>query len=204
VTLQGLWGVAWLTQVYGFGRVQAASTVAMLGLGFAIGSPLSGWLSDRWRRRRRPFMLFSAVYAVCWLVLAVTGDGHVDTAWLPPLLLLMGVAGGGLALVFTCIREVNDPARVGLAVGFCNIPIFLGLGLVQLVSGVVLDAGWQGLAVEGARVYPRAAYRAFFSVCLTIAAGATLAAGLMSETRCRNIWPRRASHARAVRDDRRR
>jgi sugar phosphate permease len=190
VTLQGLWGVAWLTQVYGFGRVQAASMVALLGLGVAIGAPLSGWLSDRWQRRRRPLALFSLVYALCWVVLATTGGGRLPAAWLAPLLLVMGVAGGGLALVFACVREVNDPARVGLAIGFCNMPLFFGFGLVQLTSGLVLDARWQGLAVQDARIYSADAYRALFSVCLAIAIGAAAAAALVSETRCRNIPPR--------------
>ena len=185
ITLQGLWGVAWLTQVYGFGRVHAASMVALLGLGVAIGAPLAGWLSDRWQRRRRPFALFSAVYALCWLVLALSGGGQLGAAWLAPFLLFMGVAGGGLALVFACVREVNDPARVGLAIGFCNMPIFFGFGLVQLASGIVLDARWQGLAVQGARVYSADAYRALFTVCLAIAVGAAVAAALVTETRGR-------------------
>ena len=187
VTLQGLWGVAWLTQVYGFRRVQAASMVALLGLGVAIGSPLAGWLSDRWQRRRRPFTVFSATYALCWLVLAISGTGELPAAWLAPFLLVMGVAGGGLALVFPCVREVNDPARVGLAIGFCNLPIFLGFGLVQLASGIVLDARWQGLAVQGARIYSAGAYRALFTLCLAIAVAAAVAAALVKETRCRNI-----------------
>lgn len=192
VTLQGLWGVAWLTQVYGLGRVHAASMIALLGLGVAVGAPLAGWLSDRWQRRRRPFIVFSAAYALCWLVLVVAGGGQLRVAWLPPFLLGMGVAGGGLALVFACVREVNDPARVGLAIGFCNMPIFLAFGLVQIVSGVVLDARWQGLARDGVRVYPADAYRAFFGVCLVIAVGAAAAAALVSETRCRTITVRRA------------
>lgn len=187
VTLQGLWGVAWLTQIYGLRRVQAASMVALLGLGVAIGAPLAGWLSDRWRRRRTPFVGFSAAYALCWLVLVIAGDGRLGAVWLAPFLLAMGVAGGGLALVFACVREVNDPARVGLAIGFCNMPIFLGFAVVQLVSGFVLDARWQGLAVQGARVYPAEAYRALFTLCLAIAAAAAVAAALVSETRCRNL-----------------
>jgi MFS family permease len=186
VTLQGLWGVAWLTQVYGVRRVHAASMIALLGLGVAIGAPLAGWLSDRWQRRRRPFIVFSVAYALCWLVLVVAGGAQLRLVWLPPFLLVMGVAGGGLALVFAYVREVNDPARVGLAIGFCNMPIFLAFGLVQVVSGVVLDARWRGLAVDGARVYPADAYRAFFAVCLAIAVGAAAAAALVSETRCRN------------------
>ena len=187
VTLQGLWGVAWLTQVYGFGRVSASSMIALLGLGVGIGAPLAGFISDRWQRRRRTFVLFSCVYAAAWLVLAVSGDGRLESAWLAPFLLLMGVAAGGLALVFACVREVNDPARVGLSIGFCNMPIFFGFGLVQLASGLALDARWEGLAAQGARIYPPSAYRALFALCLAIAVAAALAAALVSETRGRTL-----------------
>jgi cytochrome c5 len=38
VTLQGLWGVAWLTQVYRLGRVHASALMALLALGVAIGA----------------------------------------------------------------------------------------------------------------------------------------------------------------------
>jgi sugar phosphate permease len=194
VTLQGLWGVAWLTQVHRLPRVSAASTLALLAVGFAVGSPLAGWLSDRWiRGRRRPFMAFSAAYALCWLPMLLSGDARVPTAWLPALLFVMGLTGGGLALVFTCVREVNDPARVGLAVGFCNIPIFLGFALVQAVTGVVLDARWEGLAIAGARVYPEVAYRSVFAVCLGIAALGATAATRVTETRGGNVWERRLS-----------
>jgi len=189
VTLQGLWGVAWLTQVYRVPRVAAATTLAMLAVGFAVGSPLAGWLSDRWiRGRRLPFVAFSAVYALCWLPMLLTGSARVPAAWLPALLFVLGVSGGGLALVFTCVREVNDPARVGLAVGFCNMPIFLGFALVQAITGLVLDAHWDGLAIDGARVYPERAYRSVFAVCLAIATAAALAATRVRETRCTNVW----------------
>jgi len=189
LTLQGLWGVAWLTQVYGVRRVEAATTVAMLALGFAVGSPLAGWLSDRWiGGRRLPFVVFSAGYALCWLPLQLGGESRIPAGWLAPLLFVLGLCGGVLALVFTCVREVNDPSRVGLAVGFCNMPMFLGFALLQALSGVLLDAYWQGLAVDGARVYPERAYRAFFAICLAIAVATVVAAARVTETRGRNVW----------------
>jgi MFS family permease len=188
LTLQGLWGVSWLSHVYGMSRVQAATTLAMLALGFAVGSPLAGWLSDRWLGVRRvPFIVFAMAYALCWAPLLLDGPSRVPASWLPPFLFVMGVAGGGLALVFPYMREVNDPARVGLAVGFCNIPMFLGFALLQAMSGLVLDARWQGLAVDGARLYPESAYRALFAMCAAVAASSGVATTLLTETHRRNV-----------------
>jgi hypothetical protein len=91
---------------------------------------------------------------------------------------------------------VNDPGRVGVIVGVCNTPMFLTLALMQWASGAILDAGWTGLAVEGARVYPPEAYRAVFGLCLALAAGAAVCAWLVTETGCRNVWTPPAAAAR--------
>src|SRR5213593_1563719 len=56
-------------------------------------------------------------------------------------------------------RGVVDLARVGIALGFCNVPIFLGVALLQWLTGVILDAKWTGLATGGARHYPPQAYQ---------------------------------------------
>jgi sugar phosphate permease len=189
ITFLGLWGVPYLTQVYGLGRVDAATIVSMLAVGMGIGSPVAGRLSDRWLGRRRlPMLVFAALYAACWAPLVLPGELRVPVALLAPFFLLMGFASSGLVLVWSCVREVNNPALVGVAVGFCNLPIFLGFALLQWLTGVILDAKWTGLMASGARLYPPAAFQAVFSVCLALAAGAVLAAALVTETRGRNVW----------------
>jgi hypothetical protein len=100
----------------------------------------------------------------------------------------MGLTAAGLILLWSCVREVNDPGRVGVAVGFCNAPIFLGFAVLQWVTGAMLDARWTGLVEAGARVYPPDAYRAVFTVCLVLALGGLVATFFVTETRCRNVW----------------
>jgi len=184
----GLWGVPYLTQVYGFERVRAANTIALVAVGMMVGAPLVGWLSDRWLGRRRlPFVGFLGVYAACWLPLALPGLRPAPTM-LGPLFFLMGLSGSCLVLVWACAREVNDPGRVGIVMGFCNAPIFLGFALLQWLMGVILDVRWQGLVAAGVRLYPPEAYEAAFTLCLALATAAFVAAMLVTETRCRNVW----------------
>jgi sugar phosphate permease len=193
IAFLGLWGIPYLTQVYGFDRVRAANTLALLPVGMMVGSPLVGWLSDRWLGRRRlPLVAFSAVYAACWLPLALPALRPAP-AMLWPLFFLMGFASAGLVLVWACVREVNDPGRVGIAMGFCNMPIFLAFALLQWLLGVVLDAKWDGLAAAGVRLYSASAYATAFTVCLAIAAAGAAVATLVTETRCRNVWARDTS-----------
>jgi sugar phosphate permease len=188
IAFLGLWGVPYLTQVHGLGRVDAATRLSLLSVGMGIGAPLVGWISDRWlRRRRAPMVAFAAAYATCWIPLVLPDTARMPAGALPAYFLAMGIASSGLVLVWSCVREVNDPARVGIAVGFCNGPIFLGFALVQWLTGVVLDAGWEGATSGGVRLYPPDAYRAAFAGCLALAALSVLAATRVTETRCRNI-----------------
>jgi MFS family permease len=169
--------------------VEASSHVALIAVGSIVGAPLVGRLSDAWLvRRRLPLVVLAAGHALCWLPFVLPGDLRRPAALLPVMFFALGLTAAGLVLVWSCVREVNDPARVGVAVSFCNIPVFLGFALAQWISGLVLDARWTGLVVEGARVYPADAYRAVFALCLVIAVAAVGAALLVTETRCRNVW----------------
>ena len=189
ITFLGLWGVPYLTQVYGLTRIEAANLLALLPIGLGVGSPLVGWLSDRWLGLRRlPMVLLIALYAACWIPLVLPAGAPLPVALLAPFFLMMGLTAAGLILVWSCVREVNDPARVGVAVGFCNAPIFLGFAVLQWLTGVMLDARWTGLLEAGARVYPPDAYRAVFTLCFALALGGLLASFFVTETHCRNIW----------------
>lgn len=189
IAFLGLWGVPYLTQMYGLGRVEASTYTSLLAIGIVVGAPLVGWLSDRWLGLRRlPFVAFTAVYAACWALLALPGEMRLPLGALAPVLLLMGFASSGLVLVFVCVREVNDPARVGITIGFCNLPVFLMFALVQWLTGLILDARWEGLIAGGARIYSAAAWEAAFAFCLALALAALVLTLFVAETRCRNIW----------------
>ncbi len=184
----GLWGVPYLTQVYGLPRVQASNLIALAALGLLVGAPLVGWISDRvLERRRLPLVTLSGLNALTWLPLVVPA-APITPALLAPVCFLIGLGSSVVVLVFACIREVNDPRHVGVALGFHNLPTFLSFGVTQWLTGLVLDRLWDGTLVAGARVYSVDAYRAAFALCLALAIGAFLSACLVTETRCRNIW----------------
>jgi len=195
IAFQGLWGVPYLAQRYDVARVGAATLVSLIAVGLIVGAPLVGLVSDRWLgRRRAPFLVSAACYALCWLPLAVPGL-EPPASLLAPFFFLMGFFASGLVLVWSCVREVNDPARVGIAVGFCNAPIFLLFALMQWLTGAMLDARWEGATAAGTRLYPAGAWHAAFGACLALAAAGVVAAALVTETRCRSVWgaPARAS-----------
>jgi sugar phosphate permease len=189
ITFMGLWGVPYLRQVYGLSRVEAANLVALAPLGLCLGAPLVGWLSDRWLGRRRvPLAVLTLLFTTSWAPLLLPADLRLPPGALAPFVFLMGLTSSGVTLVWACVREVNDPARVGVAVGFVNLPIFLGFAVMQWLTGVVLDARWGGLLTDGVRVYSADAYRVMFILCAGISTGALVASWFVTETRCRNVW----------------
>ncbi len=183
----GLWGVPYLTQVYQLPRVQAANLVGLAALGLLVGAPLLGWLSDRVHRRRLPLLMVSSLNVCTWVALVAPAP-PIAPEFLPVICFLIGLGSSVVVLVFAAIREVNDPRCVGVALGFHNLPTFLSFGVMQWVTGLVLDRYWDGTLVAGARVYGADAYRAAFALCLLLAAGAFVSACLAPETRGRNIW----------------
>ena len=183
----GLWGVPYLTQVYELPRVRAANLVGLAALGLLVGAPLIGWLSDRLHRRRLPLLVVSGLNVFTWLALVAPAT-PIAPRFLPLLCFLIGLGSSVVVLVFAAIREVNDPRHVGVALGFHNLPTFLSFGVMQWLTGIVLDRHWEGALAAGARVYGADAYRAAFALCLLLAAGAFVSACLAPETRGRNIW----------------
>jgi predicted MFS family arabinose efflux permease len=195
VAFFGLWGVPYLTQVYGLPRVAASNVLMMTAVGLLLGAPLFGWVSDRWLGLRRPPVIAAtALYAGIWALLALRST-PVPAAWLGALCFLLGFASGSVSLVFPCIREVNDPRHVGVALGAQNLPIFLGVALMQWLTGVMLDANWAGALAAGGRIYPLGAYRAAFGLCFGAASVSFFMACLITETRCRNVWAQARAHA---------
>jgi sugar phosphate permease len=188
LVVQALWGVPYLTQTYGLARVEAAGFTSLLAVGIIVGGPLVGWISDRWLGRRRlPYVVFAAIYVACWVPLVAPSLAPAQ-ALLGPFFFAMGFAASGLVLVWSCAREVNDPARVGVVIGFCNVPIFLLFAIMQWLTGVVLDAKWDGAVVGGLRVYPAVAYQTAFGLCLAVGVLSLIMAALVTETRCRSVW----------------
>lgn len=195
LTLLGLWGVPYLVDVHGYTRVEASASLSLGTLGIVVGAPLMGRLSDRWLRRRRlPFAVSTGLYALGWAALLLVSRPGLP-GWLPALVFFgLGVSAcGAFVLLWSCVREVNDPACVGVALGFGNTPIFFTFAFFQWLTGLVLDLRWAGTIAGARRVYPVAAYQDMFALCLGVSLVAWILACLVTETYCRNVWEPRGA-----------
>jgi sugar phosphate permease len=183
LTFAGLWGVPYLVQVHGLERSHAAVFTTAMLLGFAVGGPLLGALSDRIGRRKRPYLGAALVHAVGWIVFLAVDD--LPAPALALLFAVIGFSAGGLIIGFAFSREVNHPGAAGTVGGVINMAVLGFAAIQQSAMGWILDRNWRGAMVEGARIYDVSAYHAAFLWLAVSAVGAVLAVALTRETYCR-------------------
>lgn len=179
----GLWGVPYLVQVHGMERSQAAGFTTAMLLGFAIGGPLLGGLSDRMGRRKLPYLGAALAHAGGWIVFLLFPDLPAAARYL--LFAAIGFSAGGIIIGFAFSREVNHPGAAGTVGGVINMAVLGFAAIQQSAIGWLLDRNWQGAVAEGARVYDAAAYHAAFVLLAVSALGAVASLALTRETHCR-------------------
>jgi MFS family permease len=129
-----VWGVRFLQDAHGFDYGTAVMRSAVVPLGWIIGCPLLGFVSDR-IGRRKPVILAGAVVLFACLAWILYGPADV----LPPYVLALtaGIASGAAMLPYTVIKEVNPPELSGTATGVVNFVNFTFSALLGPVFG-----GW--------------------------------------------------------------
>ena len=176
-----LWIIPYLRDVYGLDRTDASMYAAATSLALLAAGPLTGWLSDRLRRRRLPYIVLVLALAATWLAFVVT-LGTLRLGGVSVLLFLVGAFGACFVLIWPIGREVNPPRLAGVAIAVVNFGGFLGAAVTQGPLGMLLDARWEGVLVDGARVYPLEAYRAAFIVCAAFLVASFVAGLFLRET----------------------
>ncbi len=170
LAFQGLWAVPYLIDIHGYSRVHAGGTLMLIPIGFIIGAPLFGLLSDRLPFGRKAILTTSLLIGMlCWTVFLPTG-GKPPAFLIGPLFVIIGICGGGsLSLYMTMTKELFPAWLTGTAMGLMNPAAFLSTALFQPFSGFLMDSvGHAGTS------YPQAAYyKVFVAIfifgCLSLA-----------------------------------
>jgi MFS family permease len=112
-----VWGVRYLQEAHGFAYGEAVMRSAMVPLGWIIGCPLLGFVSDR-IGRRKPVIIAGALVLLGCLAWILYGRAGVMPAYVTGL--VAGLASGAAMLPYTVIKEANPPEYGGTATGVIN------------------------------------------------------------------------------------
>ena len=131
-----LWGVSYLESTKGYNKEQAALAIAMIYIGWAIGQPLFGHLSDRMHVRVSLMRYGSFVAFFLSLILLYLQLPYVLTC---VLFAAFGIASGCQFLTFVLAKDVASHKTTGTAIAFVNTLAMLSGLIFQSVVGWVLD-----------------------------------------------------------------
>ena len=160
-----VWGVRYLQDAHGFDYATAVLRSATVPLGWIIGCPLLGMLSDRIGRRKPVIIGGASVLLAClaWIL-------YGKTSVFPPYVvaLVTGIASGAAMLPYTVIKEANPPQLGGTATGVINFINFTFSALLGPIFARMLQNASEGAAVPSHAHYQTAFEPMLYGVALAI------------------------------------
>lgn len=184
LSFAGLWAIPWLELSYEVDKKQAAGLVSMLFLGWAIGSPLCGWLSDR-MAKRRPVIIGGTLISLSGFVLLVY-VGEWSLSAIGFLFAMSGIGGASMVVIFGSVRESNLIVNSAAAMGLANMCVVGSGAVTQPLIGWLLEKYWNGALIDGIPVYSVETYRIALVTLVVSMLMALVCAIFLRETNCRN------------------
>lgn len=180
-----LWGVSFLQRAYGFSLSQAALAVGGIFIGWGIGGPLMGWVSDK-MQRRRPIMFVSALLSCVFIIAAIYAPSL--SLWQAFVLLFAyGVSNTGVAISYAVSCEINPRPVAGTSMAFANMAsVLIGAGFQPLI-GWLLVLHWDHVMVNGIPIYSTANFRTALLLLPACSCFGMVFAWWVKETHCRTL-----------------
>ena len=183
--LSNLWGPVFIAQSYELSREAATNLFQSVFIGFIIGAPFFGWLSDKIQSRKKPLYLATSATFLAFAFMIFFYQ--LNILYITVIMALFGFFTSGFLPAFSVIKEVTPPSIHSAALGFMNTLNMLGGPIFMTITGFLLDYFWQGAMSGGNRVYDQYAFTMSFSILLLLY---IMAFGLLQripETHCQSI-----------------
>jgi len=163
----GLWGIPYIAHVYDVTKQSASWYLSFLSFGFIIGAPIVGRLSDKLNGEIKKILyVTTSLFTLTWVYILIIFDGKPPIVQLPFIFFVIGLCVITHILVFTNVKEVNDIRFSGIASSIVNVGEFVGSSILSLTIGIILDKGWTGKILDGARVYNTIDYKRAFTLII--------------------------------------
>jgi MFS family permease len=137
-----LWGISYLQAAYGLSREIAGYAISLIYLGFLIGGPTFGIVSDHFEKRK-PVVMIGALLA-CIFMSIVIFIPQLPLVILFAALICFGMAASTQLLSFSIAIEINPLFAKGSALAFNNFFTMVGGSIMQPLVGYLLMRGAGG------------------------------------------------------------
>ena len=132
-----LWGIQYVRTVTGASKVSASLVVGMLYIGWLVGSPVVGAISDYLGRRKRILLGGSLL---CTVLLSVLLLFRIEsTVVMGSILFLIGVISSPEVVCFAASLEINHKSASGSAVAVVNMIVMIVGSIFQPFVGWFID-----------------------------------------------------------------
>jgi len=175
-TFASFWGIEYLKSYYGpHAQVSFATLNSLIFLGWIIGSPIAGYISDRLHNRRN-IMLAGALGALLSFM-AITWITNLTPWMMGFLLLCVGIFSSCSGITFAMGCETVTKSQGGTAIGFVNMMAIIPSIICSPIIGAILDHYWTGTMMGDIKLFTFNAYQHGMLVEMIVLTLAVIIAG---------------------------
>lgn len=136
LALRGLWLGPLLVERHGFSLVQAGHVALLVSVVGMLGPPVFGRLDPGDRRRRAWILGCTFAVAAMYVAMAFTRSAVIDVV----VSTAMSLLSGYIVLQYADVRSAYPAQMTGRAMALFTMAMFLGVALVQWLTGLVAEA----------------------------------------------------------------
>ncbi|MCH9643936.1 MAG: MFS transporter [Gammaproteobacteria bacterium] len=155
------WQVPYLSYVVNFSHRDAVLAASMVFLGWAIGAPVVGWISDEFKQRRLPITIGTAMATVLIAYILYVPPSSKNALYV--LLLLYGICSSVQSINYAICCENTPPQLTGTAISLTSMIVMLS-GFSVYIVGAILEGLWKGVMMNGLHVYDIQSYQWAFLI----------------------------------------
>ena len=152
MAVQGLWGAPYLIRELGQNPAEAARLLLFTAVGFIIGCPLAGRLSDRLLASRKKVLLAGQLGLLVLLSLFLGPLARLPEVLLPYVFFLFGLCVSTGPVLYAQTKELFPGPLAATAMTSINFFVVIGAALTQQVMGYIMRD--QGGDFHRAFVFP--------------------------------------------------
>ncbi|MBW2311019.1 MAG: MFS transporter [Deltaproteobacteria bacterium] len=168
ISISGLWAGPYLEHMYHLSLVGRGKMLMLFPIGFLIGSPIIGLISDRVVEDRRT-VAAAAMFLYTLCVLPLVGFiPSFSIGMVAVTFFVFGFSGSFAPIMYANIKELLPSSVTGTAMSAVNFFTMMGAGFFQHVMGVIIER----LSVQEGQPPPEAFSFAFGLCFIAAASGA--------------------------------